>query len=384
MAATDVAPGHVAAAELARRTLRTADYVSCDEAFIDCRTPGSAGKENYSIIGAGVTQSAAQVVNLAEPHGFQVGAAAMPHGVTNSLHLHFTAEVFVNTRGVWRLRWGVDGTEGEYVLRPGDIVSVPTWIFRGFTNEGPEYGWLFTVLGFDETGGIVWGPSVLAEARRHGLHLGADGRLIETGPDAPPPPGVEVVTPVSAADQEGLRRVDADAMRRRVVTPDDRVWSDAAFLCSGLPGGNAELAAVIGYGLTEDRDQEPPIHNPHNFAVATLRAAAGEGLLRHRHGVPQALVVTAGRWRVTLGAGPDEATTEVGFEDTVSVPAGAWRSLTALDDAAEIVVVTGGDARVHLDWAPEVVAAARARGRVRDAAGYVAPLSVVGRATRDD
>jgi mannose-6-phosphate isomerase-like protein (cupin superfamily) len=115
-----------------------------------------------------------------------------------------------------------------------------------------------------------------------------------------------------------------------------------------------------------------------------MRATAGEGLLAHRHGVPQVLVVTAGRWRVRLGVGEDGATTELGFEDTLSVPAHAWRSFTAVEDGAEAVVVTGGDGRVHVEWSPEVRAGARARGTVRDAAGYVAPLSVVGGATKDD
>ena len=89
----------VSAADLARRTLRRTDYVSCNTAFIDCRMPGSTLKENYSIIGSGVTQNPDQVINLEEPHGFNIGAAAMPNGVNNNLHLHFTAEVFLNFRG---------------------------------------------------------------------------------------------------------------------------------------------------------------------------------------------------------------------------------------------------------------------------------------------
>ena len=56
--------------ELQRRHIRRAQYVSCDDAFIDVRLPGSHPKENYSIIGPGVTQNASQVINLREPHGF--------------------------------------------------------------------------------------------------------------------------------------------------------------------------------------------------------------------------------------------------------------------------------------------------------------------------
>src|SRR5690349_21469530 len=68
----------VSADELARRTIRKSQYVSCNTAFIDVRMPGSELKENYSIIGGGVTQNPDQVINLTEPHGFNVGAAAMP------------------------------------------------------------------------------------------------------------------------------------------------------------------------------------------------------------------------------------------------------------------------------------------------------------------
>ena len=89
---------------------------------------------------SGVSQSTQQFVNLTEPHGFSLGAAGMPRGTTNSLHLHFTAEVFINFGGEFRLRWGADGSQGEYVSTDGDVISVPTWIFRGFTNEGPDDG----------------------------------------------------------------------------------------------------------------------------------------------------------------------------------------------------------------------------------------------------
>ena len=101
--------------EVRRRTILRSDWVPCKAAFIDCRTPGSDQKDNYSFIGSGVSQSAQQFVNLTEPHGFSLGAAGMPRGTTNSLHMHFTAEVFINFGGNYRLRWGADGSEGEYV-----------------------------------------------------------------------------------------------------------------------------------------------------------------------------------------------------------------------------------------------------------------------------
>ena len=64
-------------AELSRRHIRRSQYRSCDDAFIDVRLPGSTPKENYSIVGPGVTQNPRQVVDLRKPHGFNIGAAGM-------------------------------------------------------------------------------------------------------------------------------------------------------------------------------------------------------------------------------------------------------------------------------------------------------------------
>lgn len=374
----------VDAAELERRHIRQAEYVSCAQAFIDCRTPGSDQKENYSIIGPGVTQSSEQVVNLKEPHGFNVGAAAMPGGIVNNLHLHFTAEVFLNWQGRFRVSWGVDGTDGDLVSERGDIISVPTWIFRGFTNVGQTRGWLFTLLGFDDTGGIIWGPSVLREAARHGLYLGLDNRVIDTvaGDELPEPDAL--VPPMQHSDIQALRPWTAQQMRERVVRQADLTWSRRPFLCSELPGGGAELATVIGYGMTEDRDQVPPIHYPHSFNAAWLRAAKGEGMLSHWHEHSQVLMGYQGRWQVTLNEGAERIDTILDEWDTLSVPAGAWRSFTALDEDAQMLVVNSGDGRVRLHWGEEVPRHAVDKGYARDAAGYVAPWSVVRYSTLDD
>ena len=104
--------------------------------------------------------------------------------------------MFINFGGTFRLRWGVDGKQGEYVSNDGDIISVPTWIFRGFTNEAPDDGILLTVLGHDVTGGIIWGPSVLNDAKAYGLYLTADNRLIDTVAGDELPTDVELVRPM--------------------------------------------------------------------------------------------------------------------------------------------------------------------------------------------
>jgi len=386
---TDV---RVEATELERRTVRRSEWVSSNVAFIDCRTPGSERKENYAFIGPGVSQNADQFVNLTERHGYNVGAAGMPNGVTNNLHLHFTAEVFINFGGTFRVRWGVDGKQGEYVSEDGDVISVPTWIFRGFTNEGPDDGILLTFLGQDVTGGIIWGPSVLRDAEKHGLLLTADNRLIDTVAGDVVPTDVPLIKPMAQAYIDELTTYTPEELRQRVTQPGDRVYADRSFLCSDLPGGGADLALVIGYGMTENRRAVPRLHEPHSFNVAWLRATPGEGLLRHRHHATQVVTVKSGRWRVTLNEGPAAESVELGRFDMLSVPAGSWRQfelLEAGDDAAtegtgELLVVNGGDGRVRLEWAPEVIGAAFDAGWMLDPNGYLAPVAVMVTATEDD
>ncbi|MBK0868944.1 cupin domain-containing protein [Saccharopolyspora sp. HNM0986] len=373
-------PVRVSEAESARRTIRRSDFVSCDQAFIDCRTPGSQRKENYAMIGPGVSQNSKQVINLREPHGYNIGAAAMPQGVTNNLHLHFTAEVFLCFRGEYLLRWGADGDEGELVLREGDIASIPTWIFRGFTNIGPDDGWLFTSLGHDETGGIIWGPTVLRDAAGHGLHLTEDGRLIDTVAGDEPPDDVELVRPMAESDIARLRSFSAEKMRRRVVTQDDLEWCSRPFLDSVVTGGGAELALVVGFGMTEDLDQEPRIYNPHGHNIAWLRAEPGAGMLGHRIEQTQVLMVKEGRWEVTLND-HEPVAVQLGEWDMLSVPPGAWRSIRNTgDDTGKLVVINSGDGRVRLDWDEEVVKAAADAGYSIDHNGYVAPYALVPRA----
>jgi quercetin dioxygenase-like cupin family protein len=373
--------------EIERRTIRRSDWVACNAAFIDCRTPGSDRKENYAFIGAGVSQNPNQVVNLTENHGFNTGAAGMPNGISNNLHLHFTAEVFINLGGEFRLRWGVDGKEGEYVSHDGDVISIPTWIFRGFTNEGPDEGILYTVLGRDVTGGIIWGPSVLKEAESYGLHLTADNQLIDTVAGDELPDDVALITPMKQRYIDELTNYSVEEMRSRVVQPGDRVYSSSALLCTAVEGGAADLALVIGYGMSENRRQVPSIHEPHSFNLAWVRAAAGQGVLQHRHQQTQALLVKSGRWDITLNGDPSTTVT-IGAGDSFSVPQGSWRSYVCVDGgeagAGEILVINGGDDRVTLEWAPEVVSAAADADWTIDPNGYLAPLGVMLTATEDD
>jgi len=370
--------------DAAERTIRRDALISCNAAFIDCRTPGSDLKENYALIGSGVSQSSDQFINLQVPHGYNVGGAAMPNGVTNSLHLHFTAEVFLVVEGEYTFRWGADGTAGEFLGRGGDIVSVPTWIFRGFTNTGPNENFMFTVLGQDNTGGIIWGPSVLREAEGFGLHLTAQNLLIDTAAGQVIDPELEVITPMPQEQIDVLEEWSAERMRSRLVTVDDRVWSSRALMCTAVDGGEVDLALIIGFGITEHRSQEPKIFNPHGFSLAVLRAEPGKAMLQHRTKETQVVIVRAGSWEVRLND-HDPVTVRLEVNDTLSIPTGAWRQFKSVgDDTGELYVITGGDGRAKLEWDELVVKGAQNEDVAYDANGYLAPWSLVSTTALDD
>ena len=160
--------------------VRYMELIPGTSAFIDARTPGSDLKDNFCIIGAGVAESSRQHVHIRETAGFNIGAAGQPPGIKNSLHSHHTAELFVVFKGQFRFYWGNEG-EHEAVLSHGDVIAIPTNLFRGFEVVGRDYGFMYSVLGGDNSGGgVVWHPKVIKDSQGHGLYLKADGTLVDT------------------------------------------------------------------------------------------------------------------------------------------------------------------------------------------------------------
>lgn len=364
--------------ESRKRLVRREDMVAERVAFIDCKMPGSHLKENYSLIGPGVTQSKDQKVSLSEPHGFSLGVAAMPAGITNNLHIHYTAEVFMIFKGKWVFRWGADGKDGEIIGNPGDVVSIPTWIFRGFSNVGDGDGWIFTALGGDDTGGILWHPDILKVAEEHGLYLTRDNMMVDTQKGDPRPEAADLVEPMSRDQIASLRRYSVEEMRRRVVTSSDRVYSAASLLDSRLPGHGGEIAPIACHGITQDRDQAPPIAYPHGMSLEWGRIPAGGRIGRHLLREKQVMIVFAGQVDVLQNEDADAVTQTVKAQDLYSFPADTWRTVVnSGEEEAEFVLMTAGDHKKHIVWSEEVRRAAAAAGYAIDHNGYVARLDLL-------
>ena len=217
--------------------VRYGDLIPCSTAFIDAHTPGSNEKENFTIIGAGVSESAEQYVHIKETPGFNIGAAGQPPKCCNSLHCHRTAEVFFVLKGRWRFFWGRYGTAGEVTLEEGDTINIPTGIFRGFENIGSDYGMIMAILGGDDAGGgVIWAPQVIEDAESHGLILGENGQLYDTKAGINLPNNLN---PMPLLTEEELKTFPELTTRQVVPNHVARYWDMVAL-------SDREPAKVIG------------------------------------------------------------------------------------------------------------------------------------------
>jgi quercetin dioxygenase-like cupin family protein len=357
------------------------------EAFIDYCIPECTPKYNYALIGPGVSQNPNQPINLREPHGFQVGAVSMPHGRTNPAHMHFTCEVFICVRGTWRVRWGFNPDDLHAEIGEGDIVSIPTWIYRGFTNVGVDDGFMFTALGGDHTGGVLWGPTTLAAAAERGVQLTEDYRIVDAARGDALQAHEKLLQPMTPQEIAGLRRWSPQEMAGRIVRHTDLVWTTQGLLDSGLPAGGAQLAPVIGLGISQDRNTQAPVMNAHGLSIEWLRIPPGGRVSRHRLRDKQVVIAKAGE--IDLGVETTEGERryrlrgEVAAWDSFALPADAWRTLhNPGATEARALLLTSGDHRKRIEWDPAVVESAARQDLAIDANGYVAPKRFVERAQR--
>ncbi|NBD29261.1 MAG: cupin domain-containing protein [Alphaproteobacteria bacterium] len=315
--------------EMESRIVRYGELQPCKTAFIDAHTPGSDQKENFTIIGGGVSESPDQHVHISIEHGFNIGAAGQPPRVRNSLHDHRTAEVFFVLSGRWRFFWGRWGTAGEVTLEPGDIFNIPTGVFRGFENIGTDYGMIMAILGGDDAGGgVMWAPQVIEEAADHGLVLAETGKLYDTKKGEALPDGVKPM-PLMTEDELAKRGepTTAEVLPNHVA----RYW-DLVAMADKAP------AKVIGAdGLLRDKP---------GFEVDFITRASAVDT-KHSHDRPSVLMPVRGHWRVDWDGG--SATLAPG--DTMSVPENLAHSVVpSMTGEAALYHIVGTDDPAGTTW----------------------------------
>ena len=295
--------------QMEARIVRYGDLQPCRTAFIDAHTPGSDQKENFTIIGGGVSESVDQHVHISDTPGFNIGAAGQPPKCRNSMHLHRTAEVFFVLRGRWRFFWGRWGTAGEVVLEEGDIINIPTGIFRGFENIGTDYGMVMAILGGDDAGGgVVWAPQVIEDARAHGLVLGDDGKLYDSKQGKTLPRGV---APLAVLDEETLSGIP-EVTTQEVVPRFVARYNDLVAMADTAP------CRVIGDGAR--------LHDRPGFEVDLLaRGSIDDAAFRtDRHEI---LMVMRGHWHLGWQDGEVTCRKTLAPGDTCAVPPGLEHSI---------------------------------------------------------
>jgi quercetin dioxygenase-like cupin family protein len=323
---------------------------------------------------------------------------AMPPGVTNPPHMHFTAEVFICTRGKWQLHWGFNPDRHECGIGEGDIASVPTWIYRGFQSQGTadgQEGFMFTALGQDDTGGILWGASTLEAARQQGVHLTEDYRIIDEQAGGKWDESMRRLQPMTPAEVSLLRDWPLEHMRGRIVRFAELDWSAHALLDSALPGCGASLAPVIGHGMGADRNQLAPIMNSHGFSIEWLKIPGGGSVSLHQLASKQVISIYQGSVEISLqnqsSASLDHlkdvtkilATGSADGNDSYAMPAGVWRSYRNATNADTVMLImTPGDERKRITWDADVVERAAAAGYTNDANGYVGLKRFIDRSQR--
>ncbi len=315
--------------DMETRIVRYGDLQPCRTAFIDAHTPGSNQKENFTIIGGGVSESADQHVHISIPHGFNIGAAGQPPKCRNSLHSHRTAEVFFVLKGRWRFFWGRWGNAGEVVLEEGDIFNIPTGIFRGFENIGDDYGMIMAILGGDDAGGgVIWAPQVIEDAADHGLVLSEKGKLYDTKAGQSLPEGEKPMPLLSEAE---LKTIPEPTTMEVVGGYVRRYW-DMVALSDKAP------VKVIG--------EQAIIRDKPGFEVDFLtRPSAQTEKAAADH--PTVLMPVRGHWRVEWDGGA--ATLAPG--DTMSVPENlAYTAVPSMTGEAALYRVVGTDDPAGLTW----------------------------------
>ena len=292
-------------AQMESRIVRYGALIPCRTAFIDAHTPGSDQKENFTIIGAGVSESADQHVHIRETPGFNIGAAGQPPKCRNSLHSHRTAEAFFVLKGRWRFFWGRWGKAGEVTLEEGDIINIPTGIFRGFENIGLDYGMIMAILGGNDAGGgVIWAPQVIEDAKTHGLVLGKNGKLYDGKKGQKLPEGVP---PMPLLTEEQLKAYPEPTTQEVVPRHVARYWDMMAL-------ADRQPAKVIG--------PDAMLPDKPGFEVDFLRRGSipEAAYTTPRHEV---LMVMRGHWKF----GWDGGETALAPGDTCAVPPGVAHAL---------------------------------------------------------
>ena len=274
--------------------------------FVEGRLEGHKERKNYSIVGPGVAEDSEQSVKISKAHGYNLGAVSANPKNGSGLHSHTTAEVFLIYSGKWRFYWGEDG-KNEIILGKGDIISMPTNMFRGFENAGDEEGLIFVVLGNDDPGIITWIPKVLISAKETGLALLDDNSLIDLKKNKIPT-GKKLLEPISNDQLQKFDNYSLNEIEKFICRFDNQ-----SKFQNDLDDG-IKLIQIIGNQFC-NQSYNPLIDQNTGFNLSILKSKNGQikDLIFTK---PTIMFSQKGLWKIKI----ENDVFEINSKDTFSAP----------------------------------------------------------------
>ena len=119
--------------------------------------------------------------------------------------------------------------------------------------------------------------------------------------------------------------------------------------------------AVVGRPA-EQKGETTPLDEVDAFNITYLKCEPGKGLATHGHQTPEAFIVMAGRWKITLGLHAEQETI-LGPFDIISVPPYAMHGAEVIgDETGWMMTINAGHGGAKLFWPPDLVEEIRATG----------------------
>jgi len=231
-------------------------------------------------------------------------------------------------------------------LGPGDCISIPLEVFRGFENVGDDVAYLFAVLGGNDPGHVTWAPDVFDKARDYGLVLLDNGSLVDTTKGEIIPAGSEAQQPTSPQQVAAHRRMTAAEMSECVCTDSEQRADRDSRLTEGVVG--VCESPLIGGANTSEGIETGKLAWRHGFHVRRLDLEQHATLPQHSRKEEEVVYVRTGSLDFTWKGGVLHL--EPG--DVLTVPVGlvhGFGNPQALPTVAYIV--RGGDKPAPPQWA---------------------------------
>ena len=305
------------------RLAKFEDLVPSTLPFVEGKLEGHKERKNYSIVGPGVAEDSKQFVKIAMPHSFNLGAVSALPKNGSGLHSHTTAEVFIIYSGKWRFYWGAEGKD-ETILSAGDIISMPTNMFRGFENAGNKEGLIFVVLGGDDPGIITWVPSVLEKAKQTGMALLNDNSLIDLSINDIPK-DKSLLEPISSDEIKKFDNYKLNELEKYICKFSDRINYENKI------NENFNLIQVLG-NTFQDKNFNPVINQNTGFNLSILKAKKGK-LENLKFSKPAIMFSQKGCWQIKI----DDFLMKLNPRDTISIPINSQVNIEINDDEESLL-----------------------------------------------